>query len=280
MKRSIFATLLLASVSVAWVPAIAQVSVRVGIGLPPPIVFAAPPELVVIPETYVYAVPDVDEDIFFYDGWWWRPWGGRWYRSRSYGAGWGYYGGAPSFYASIPSTWRNDYREHRWYGNQWNYQRLPLRQVQQNWSTWQRNGYWERQQSWGVQGLQPRNQSRAGTPQYQPRGQAQPNPQPQYQGRPQPQLGVAPQYQGRPPAQPQAGIPPQYQGRPQGQPRPQPQAGVPPQYQGRPQGQPRPQPQAVVVPQPSGGQPAPPQAAREGRPQGGRSEKEPGAEHR
>ncbi|MGA2527359.1 MAG: hypothetical protein ABSF79_12220, partial [Smithellaceae bacterium] len=64
----------------------------VSIALPPPIVFAAPPELVVIPETNVYAVPDVDVDIFFYSGWWWRPWEGRWYRSRNYNSGWGYYG--------------------------------------------------------------------------------------------------------------------------------------------------------------------------------------------
>ena len=44
--------------------------------LPPPIPFAAPPELIVLPETYVYVAPDIDADIFFWNGWWWRPWEG------------------------------------------------------------------------------------------------------------------------------------------------------------------------------------------------------------
>jgi hypothetical protein len=80
----------------------AGVDVHVTIALPPPIVFGAPPELIVLPETYVYVVPDVDADIFFSNGWWWRPWEGRWYRSRYYDTGWAYYQRVPSFYAGIP----------------------------------------------------------------------------------------------------------------------------------------------------------------------------------
>ena len=68
--------------SVLPIPAGAQVDVHVGIQLPPPLVFPAPPQVVVLPETYVYVVPDIDEDVFFVDGWWWRPWQGRWYRSH------------------------------------------------------------------------------------------------------------------------------------------------------------------------------------------------------
>ena len=75
-----------------------MLSVSIGLPLPPPIVFAAPPELMVLPETNVYVVPDVDVDIFFYNGWWWRPWEGRWYRSRDYSSGWGHYRNVPSFY--------------------------------------------------------------------------------------------------------------------------------------------------------------------------------------
>ncbi|MCG7852783.1 MAG: hypothetical protein MIO92_09700, partial [Methanosarcinaceae archaeon] len=59
--------------------------------LPPPIPFAAPPELIVLPETYVYVAPDIDVDLFFWNGWWWRPWEGRWFRSRNYNRDWGYY---------------------------------------------------------------------------------------------------------------------------------------------------------------------------------------------
>jgi len=81
MKRLLFGILLLAFVIVVPIPTMAGVDVSVSIALPPPIVFSAPPEMIVLPETYVYVVPDVDVDIFFYDGWWWRPWEGRWYRS-------------------------------------------------------------------------------------------------------------------------------------------------------------------------------------------------------
>ncbi len=159
MKRLFFGTLLLALVIVVPLPTMAGVDVSISIGLPPPIVFAAPPEVVVIPETYVYVVPDVAVDIFFYNGWWWRPWQGRWYRSRDYNSGWVYYQRVPSFYRRIPSGWRNDYHDHRWGGHQWNHQRIPHRQLQQNWRGWEKNRHWEKQQTWGVQGLQPRMRS-------------------------------------------------------------------------------------------------------------------------
>jgi hypothetical protein len=53
--------------SVLPLPAGAQVDIHVGIQLPPPLLFSAPPEVVVLPETYVYVVPDIDEDVFFFD---------------------------------------------------------------------------------------------------------------------------------------------------------------------------------------------------------------------
>jgi hypothetical protein len=152
MKKLFFGTLFLALVLVLPVPTMARVNVSVGISLPP-IVFGGPPELVVIPETNVYAVPSVDADIFFYGGWWWRPWNGGWYRSRSYDSGWGHYQGRPSFYRSVPSDWRNNYRENRWKGNQWNHQAVPHQQVQKNWKNWEKNKHWQKQNSWGVQGM-------------------------------------------------------------------------------------------------------------------------------
>ena len=169
MKRLLFGTILLALVLVFPIPTMARVS----ISLPPPIVFAAPPVVVVIPETYVYVVPDYDGDIFFYNGWWWRLWEGRWYRSLNYNSGWGYYRNVPSFYRGIPSGWRNDYREHRWRGHPWNYQRIPYQQVQGNWRNWQKSRHWEKQNTWGVQGLQPQTRSKQQSQKVQPR-QSQP----------------------------------------------------------------------------------------------------------
>jgi len=158
MRKFLYKIIVLSLVIFAPVSAMAEVDVRVNISipLPPPIFFPAPPELVVIPETYVYVVPDADIDIFFYSGWWWRSWEGRWYRSRHYDAGWVYYRRIPSFYSRVPSDWRRDYRERRWRGNPWDQHRIPHHDVEQNWRGWQRNKHWEKQNTWGVQGLKHR----------------------------------------------------------------------------------------------------------------------------
>jgi hypothetical protein len=102
MKKLLFGIFLLSVIVVA-VPTMVRADINVSISLPPPILFVAPPALIVLPETDVYVVPDDDVEIFFYDGWWWRPWEGRWYRSHYYNSGWGYYRSVPSFYGEIPS---------------------------------------------------------------------------------------------------------------------------------------------------------------------------------
>jgi len=161
MKKLIFGTLVLAFVIVCPVPMLAraEVDVNIGIGLPLPIVFAAPPMLVVVPGTYVYAVPDIAVDLFFYDGWWWRPWQGRWYRSRHYNSGWVYYQRIPSFYAQIHPGWRESYRKHRWEGHRWNYKGISQQHVEQNWKGWKKNKHWEKK-SWNVEGFRKGPRSR------------------------------------------------------------------------------------------------------------------------
>ena len=168
MKKLIYKILFMTSLIFVPVSAMAGVSVHVNIPLPPPIIFPAPPELVVIPETDIYAVPDIQEDIFFYDGWWWRPWEGRWYRSRFYDRGWAYYRYAPPFHGNIHPGWRNNYRDHMWGGHRWEYQRVPHQELQRNWRGWQRDRHWE-QKRWGVQELPPRHQPRNVRPQPGPR---------------------------------------------------------------------------------------------------------------
>jgi hypothetical protein len=213
MKKLLWGTMLLALVLVIPLPTLAGVDIGISISLPPLLVFHGPPEVVVIPETNVYVVPDLDVEIFFYNGWWWRSWERRWYRSRQYNSGWGYYQNVPSFYRGIPSGWRDDYREHRWRGQQWNYQRIPHQQLQKNWSSWEKSRHWEKQNTWGVQGLKPRQQK----PQPQSRQAAQPQrprevqpqrpqPQPHEAAQPQRPREVQPQHpqpQSREAAQPQ-----------------------------------------------------------------------------
>jgi len=182
MKKMILGTIFMAFIMVAPISATAmggRVDIGVNIPLPPPIHFAAPPDMVVIPETYVYFVPDVEEEIFFYGGWWWRPWNGRWYRSQSYNSGWAYYESVPSFYRDVPSGWRNNYRQRRWGGRPWNYQRIPQQQVYQNWNNWERDRHWEKQNNWGVQDLRPQQRTQQPAPvapqqQIQPRLQETP----------------------------------------------------------------------------------------------------------
>jgi hypothetical protein len=162
MKSKSLGALMLVAISAVY-PAVnpdmadAQISVSIGIPLPPPIVFAAPPELVVLPGSDVYVAPDLSEDVYFVDGWWWRPWQGHWYRSHSYNSGWSYYEHSPSFYGRVHHGWRDDYRDHRWQGHAWNYERMPQDRVSSNWSSWKSTNYWRTHH--GVEGMDDRTRS-------------------------------------------------------------------------------------------------------------------------
>jgi hypothetical protein len=231
MKRLLFGTVLLALAIIVPVPTIAQIDLSVNIGLPPPMVFQAPPDVIVMPDTNsVYAVPGIDVDLFFWNGWWWRPWEGRWYRSRYYNRGWGYYKNVPSFYFDVDPGWRGYYRDHNWNGHQWNYERIPNQRLRQNWKGWHNDRHWEKQKAWGVQGYQPRPQQQRQElrqqrqQQYQQRPEIQQHQQQRQQQQKQPQGKVQQQRQ-------------ESQGKVQ-QPRQQPQEKVQQQQHSQPQGKP------------------------------------------
>jgi len=158
MKKLLLGTILLWLVMFIPIPAMAGVTIGVGISLPP-IVFHGSPYVVAMPETYdVYFVPDIDVDLFFWNGWWWRPWEGRWYRSRYYDRGWDYYYDIPWFYFEIDPGWRRYHRNHNWKGYRWNYRRIPYHEFQHNWKSWYNTRYWERQRTWDVQKYRPQPQ--------------------------------------------------------------------------------------------------------------------------
>lgn len=75
----------------AGTPANGGTDVGVGINInigPPPVIVSPPAELVLIPETGVYFIPDGGADIFFYGGYWWAPRGAAWYRANSLDGPW------------------------------------------------------------------------------------------------------------------------------------------------------------------------------------------------
>ncbi len=124
--------------------------------LPPPLPAETPPDVVALPDTDdVYAAPEVNADLYFWDGWWWRLWEGGWHRSHYYNRNWGYYNNVPSFYFDVDPGWRGYYREHNWHGHRWNYERIPDQQLERNWQGWHNERHWEKQGTWGVQGYQP-----------------------------------------------------------------------------------------------------------------------------
>ena len=82
MKKLLWGIILLALVIAVPIRTVAEVIIGIGISLPT-IRFYGPPDVVVMSDTDdVYVVPDIDADMFFWNGWWWRPYGGGWYRSH------------------------------------------------------------------------------------------------------------------------------------------------------------------------------------------------------
>jgi len=103
---------------------------------PPAYVIQTPPQVVLIPGTYVYFVPNIGMDILFYHGYWYRPHAGRWYRASAYNGPWVYIVprmvpaaiiGLPPDYRRIPPG----------------YVPIPYVELRVNWRRWERDRYWD-----------------------------------------------------------------------------------------------------------------------------------------
>jgi hypothetical protein len=119
----------------------AQVRLGIGIGGPPAYVVPAPPRVVVIPGTYVYYSPGLDVDILFYQGYWYRPYGGRWYRARSYNGPWGFIEPrwVPRPLIGLPHDYRYIHPGRPY---------IPYDQLRRHWGRWERDRYWDRHDRW------------------------------------------------------------------------------------------------------------------------------------
>jgi len=114
----------------------AEVNVSIGVGLPG-LVISAPPFMAVIPGTYVYYPPDVQGEIFFYHGYWYRPHRGGWYISNGYNGPWRgvVRERVPRALASVPPRYR-DTRPH--------HDRIGHDDLRKNWRGWERDRHWDR----------------------------------------------------------------------------------------------------------------------------------------
>ncbi|OPY65766.1 MAG: hypothetical protein A4E57_03054 [Syntrophorhabdaceae bacterium PtaU1.Bin034] len=104
---------------------------------PPPYAVSAPPAVVPVPGTYVYFIPYIGVDVFFYRGYWYRPYRNNWYRSSSYNGPWAYMPPVqvprslttlPDGYRRVPSGSRS----------------IPHNELQKNWERWEHERHWDR----------------------------------------------------------------------------------------------------------------------------------------
>ncbi len=133
-KKAILVIVLLAA-SLAGTAALAGVNVDVNIGVPlPRVVVAAPPELAVIPGTYVYIATDVNADLMFYQNNWYRPHNGGWFVSLSYNGPWRAVAAPPAALTRLPRNYHSLPPGH---------ERMPYGQVKNNWRSWERDRHWD-----------------------------------------------------------------------------------------------------------------------------------------
>ena len=117
----------------------AEVSININLG-PPPIVVAEPPEIVMVPGSRVYFVPDPHIDVFFYGGFWWSPRGSRWYRARAYDGPWVHM--APSAVPRAVVYMPRDYRVR--YGHE---RPVPYGHWKKDHSRWEKER-WQEHKHW------------------------------------------------------------------------------------------------------------------------------------
>jgi len=90
MGQKVVMTFVVVGAAVLWaLAAEAQVSVNVNIA-PPPVIFPAPPRVVVVPNTPVYYVPDTSYNIFVYENRYYAFHDGGWFVATAHGGPWAF----------------------------------------------------------------------------------------------------------------------------------------------------------------------------------------------
>jgi hypothetical protein len=113
----------------------AEVNVSVSIPLPG-LVISSPPDMAVVPGTYVYYPPEVSADIFFYEGHWYRSHSNGWYIASGYNGPWRTVGvgHVPRAVMNVPHGYR---------GTRPQYDRIAHDDMRKNWRGWERERHWD-----------------------------------------------------------------------------------------------------------------------------------------
>ena len=138
----LFMASLFLAVGMPFVGTAADVNITINVPPPPPLEFAGPPDVVVVPSgtSDVYLVPDM-AGLYFYGGYWYRFHGGNWFRAPLYSGPWitvvetvvpapivvippDYILGLPPgyhriHYGDFHSHWRDWGRTRYWHGHDW-----------------------------------------------------------------------------------------------------------------------------------------------------------------
>lgn len=120
----------------------AEVNINIGIGIPSKTVKVIdPPVVVVIPGTYVYIAPDLDEDVFFYRGYWWKAHKRKWYRADDFGGPWIIisFEKTPKALRTLPVGYRDLPP---------GLERIPPGHVKKHWKEWEEERHWESRREW------------------------------------------------------------------------------------------------------------------------------------
>ena len=67
-----------------------SIGVNIGVPPPPPIVFAAPPQLVLVPGSPVYYAPGASVNFFFYSGRYYTFHDGEWFSAKKHSGPWAF----------------------------------------------------------------------------------------------------------------------------------------------------------------------------------------------
>lgn len=107
-----------------------------GSGTLPTVIITRPPAAVVIPETrYVYFLPDFEENIFFYHGFWYRVYLDEWYKSKGYNGPWSRVQKVPDAVMKLPADFRTVSPGQ---------ERIPYRALKKNWRVWEESKFWDK----------------------------------------------------------------------------------------------------------------------------------------